>query len=288
MLSIGGTALSVMAFLACAILIWAIAFLTGLLTGFLFVGAWILAILTVAAMLLQQRFHATIAANNQATWTAGLQAATVSIPLFILFVDAPLARALAHITQADRMAFHMIGNLGDSAYYLYPLGIIGLGLVALVFWDRAQAMRPIINHVLPYIGFAFSAVALSGIAAIILKILIGRARPRILLSEDWYGLDPLGLGSSFQSFPSGHATTAFTVAFVVAFLWPRLLYPAMAMGVTIALCRVAVNAHYLSDVIAGGILAAVVTCLLRAEFATRGVIFHSVTNPQPRNAYPTA
>jgi membrane-associated phospholipid phosphatase len=106
-------------------------------------------------------------------------------------------------------------------------------------------------------------------------MLIGRARPRVLLTEDWYGIDPIGFTSSYQSFPSGHATTAFTVAFVIAFLWPRLIYPAMTIAASIALCRVVVNAHYLSDVIAGGIVAAVVTSLLRAEFARRGWLFKS-------------
>jgi undecaprenyl-diphosphatase len=282
LLSAGGTVIGVMAFLGFSILIWGIAFLT----RFLFLGAWILAIVTIAAVLVQQRFQATIATENKATWTAGLQAATVAIPLFVLFLDAPLSKALAQITSEERMAFHMLGDFGDSAYYLYPLGIAGLALTGLAFWDKALAVRPMCRRVLPYIGFAFSAIALSGIAAILLKILIGRARPRVLLSEDWYGIDPIGLASSYQSFPSGHATTAFTVAFVVAFLWPRLLYPAMAVAVSVALCRVAVNAHFLSDIIAGGILAAVVTSLLRAEFARRGLLFKSVANSTSPKSYP--
>ena len=269
--SAGGVAIAALGLVALAMLIWIIAFLT----GFLFLGLSVLAVMTITAVLLQQRFHATIAPDHQATWIAGLQAATTSLPLFILFLDAPLAQALSQIAPSERRMFHQLGDFGDSAYYLYPLGIVGLILTGLGLWDKTQTVRPACKQIGLYIGFAFSAIALSGIAAIVFKMLIGRARPRVLLTEDWYGIDPIGFTSSYQSFPSGHATTAFTVAFVIAFLWPRLIYPAMTIAASIALCRVVVNAHYLSDVIAGGILAAVVTSLLRAEFARRGWLFKS-------------
>ena len=267
----GGTVIAATGLLALAMLIWIIAFLT----GFLFLGLTILAVITIAAVLLQQRFHATIDPDHQATWIAGLQAATTSLPLFIILLDAPLARALAQINPSERLMFHQLGDFGDSAYYLYPLGIVGLVLTGLGLWDKTRSMRPLCKQVGVYIGFAFSAIALSGIAAILFKMLIGRARPRVLMAEDWYGIDPIGFTSSYQSFPSGHATTAFTVAFVIAFLWPRLIYPAMVIAASVALCRVVVNAHFLSDVIAGGILAAVVTSLLRAEFARWGWLFKS-------------
>ena len=60
--------------------------------------------------------------------------------------------------------------------------------------------------------------------------------------------------SSLASFPSGHSATAFAMAVALGFLMPRLRPPLVVLAVAIALSRIVVQAHFASDIVAGGAL----------------------------------
>lgn len=70
-----------------------------------------------------------------------------------------------------------------------------------------------------------------------LKLAIGRERPD---------------ESNNVSFPSGHASNAFTAATVIARHYPKLAVPGYGLATYIALSRMAANKHWLSDIVAGG------------------------------------
>ncbi len=53
------------------------------------------------------------------------------------------------------------------------------------------------------------------------------------------------------SFPSGHASTSFAAATVIAAFHPRLRVPVFAVAVLVALSRVYLGVHYAVDVVAG-------------------------------------
>ncbi|MCB9146857.1 MAG: phosphatase PAP2 family protein [Anaerolineales bacterium] len=98
---------------------------------------------------------------------------------------------------------------------------------------------------------------LSGLAVVVLavKFLVKRKRPE----GEWGGIyrntDP-------HSFPSGHAARAFLIATIASVLAPPWL--ALALWVwapLVALARVAMGVHYLSDIIAGAILGIIVALL---------------------------
>ena len=61
-------------------------------------------------------------------------------------------------------------------------------------------------------------------------------------------------GSNYESFPSGHATAAFTVATMQAHYHPRQAIFWYAGATTIAASRVKLHRHYTVDVIAGAAL----------------------------------
>jgi membrane-associated phospholipid phosphatase len=66
-------------------------------------------------------------------------------------------------------------------------------------------------------------------------------------------------GSDHLSFPSGHASTAFTTAAVAMEMYgPALGVPALALGVLAATSRMASNKHWLSDTIFGATLGYIV------------------------------
>ena len=95
---------------------------------------------------------------------------------------------------------------------------------------------------------------LSGLAVVVLavKFLFKRKRPE----GDWGGIyrntDP-------HSFPSGHAARAFLIAVVGTVLAPPWLAAVLWIWAPlVALARVAMGVHYLSDIIAGAVLGLIV------------------------------
>jgi undecaprenyl-diphosphatase len=63
------------------------------------------------------------------------------------------------------------------------------------------------------------------------------------------------------SFPSGHTAASFVIAFVFLRHHRKIGYVSLAMAVLVALGRIAVGAHYPSDIL-GGMLAAFVSMLI--------------------------
>ena len=120
--------------------------------------------------------------------------------------------------------------------------------------------------------YLFICVAGSGLAANLLKRVIGRARP--VLYEQWssYGFNPFS-GSRFESFPSGHATTVGALLMAMAILAPpyRLLF--LIMSLWVGFSRVIVAAHYPSDVIAGLSFGAWFSILMASVFSRYGLLF---------------
>lgn len=99
-------------------------------------------------------------------------------------------------------------------------------------------------------------VAVSGGIANALKIVFGRWRPAAFISGDLTGFEWFEKGWVKASFPSGHATTAAAASLVLAIWFPRLRWPIMIVGVAVAATRIVLEAHYLTDVIAGWMLGA--------------------------------
>ncbi|MEN9564069.1 MAG: hypothetical protein RIR73_2313 [Chloroflexota bacterium] len=98
---------------------------------------------------------------------------------------------------------------------------------------------------------------LSGLAVVVLavKFLFKRKRPE----GEWGGIyrntDP-------HSFPSGHAARAFLIAALASALAPPWLAAILwVWAPLVALARVAMGVHYLSDIIAGAILGVIVALL---------------------------
>ncbi|MEI6986784.1 MAG: phosphatase PAP2 family protein [Rhodospirillaceae bacterium] len=119
----------------------------------------------------------------------------------------------------------------------------------------------------------FLAVALSAMVTEVIKVAVGRARPKLLEQVGFFGFMPLNFNSDFQSFPSGHATTGAAVGVALAFMVPKLRALLIAAAVAIAASRVVINAHFLADVIAGGAIGAATAWWLRELYADHHMLF---------------
>ncbi|MGD0143162.1 MAG: phosphatase PAP2 family protein [Rhizomicrobium sp.] len=105
------------------------------------------------------------------------------------------------------------------------------------------------------------------------KILLGRRRPRDELDFGLYGFRPLGFDLTYDSFPSGHALTIFSVATILTGALPWLALLWFACAAYLSLTRVLLNSHFLSDVLVGagvGILATREVVLLWFPALARG------------------
>lgn len=144
----------------------------------------------------------------------------------------------ARIRQAEkpgplRTAAIVLAHSGDS-----PLWIAGLLLTMWLgapFWKREAWLM--------LVGVGVAAAATQT-----LKLIFRRQRPAGEWGQGYRQIDP-------HSFPSGHAARAFMLAAVAVALGPV----GWALGVLlwatlVALARVAMGVHYLSDILAGAAL----------------------------------
>ncbi len=120
----------------------------------------------------------------------------------------------------------------------------------------------------------YEAVGAAGCAAIAgifvfkaLKKLSRRQRPCQLEPHCWSKVLP----PDQFSFPSGHTMTAFSIALVVSFFYPGLEGPLYFLAASIAVSRVVLGMHFLSDVLAGAVLGSALGVASIVTFAAYGL-----------------
>lgn len=103
----------------------------------------------------------------------------------------------------------------------------------------------------------FMALAAAGSAAFVgvglfvaVKNISGRKRPCEVEPHCWARLLP----PDQFSFPSGHTITAFAVAVTLGVFYPAFLGPLVFCALSIAISRILLGMHFLSDVVVGAIL----------------------------------
>jgi undecaprenyl-diphosphatase len=97
-----------------------------------------------------------------------------------------------------------------------------------------------------------------------------------------YAFRPFTFHAAWNSLPSGHATTAFALAFALIVFFPRWRMILIALAVILAVSRTMVNAHFLSDVLAGGIVGWLTVYMLQRVFVKNGVTL-AIEHIYPQN-----
>lgn len=166
----------------------------------------------------------------------------------------------------------ILTDFGKDEYVLSVLGIV-LVTVALVAAGLRGARRALLLGLGTRLQYLFLSVALSVFVAEILKYLIGRGRPFVGGKANPFNFIPLEGTGAYTSLPSGHAVTAFALAFAVSALWPRLRVFMFTYAIVIVLTRLVLLAHHPSDVTAGALVGMVGAMAVRYWFAARRLAF---------------
>lgn len=116
-----------------------------------------------------------------------------------------------------------------------------MGLILLLFGGPARFAA---------VGTAALAAGAGILVFLFLKKRTGRKRPCAIEPHCWATLLP----PDHFSFPSGHTITAFSVALSLSAFYPSLAIGLLFCAGSIALSRILLGMHFLSDVIAGALI----------------------------------
>ena len=236
---------------------------------------------TVTTMRLFNRLAQPPVKNAAPVWSAhvtsiviGGVCATLLASAFDPFVqpaaalsDHALLRFLASVTDAAK-----------SGWYIVP-AIMVIAIIGLLDWGAVRhGSRRALAAAYGQAFFILAAVAIPGIGVNIAKQFFGRARPRMMEEVGIFSFQPFQFDSAFQSFPSGHSTTAGSLAVILILFHPRWRWPAIVAMFVLACTRLPAGAHYPADVVAGYTFGVVGALLVARWLARRRLVFSLRSN----------
>ena len=166
--------------------------------------------------------------------------------------------------------FNEITDFGQSGWFLVPLAILIVLAAALATPAAGRIASLVLASLAVRFGYLFFAIAVPGLFVTIVKRLIGRVRPS---DVGPFAYMPWSWRNEYASLPSGHSTTAFAAAVAIAALWPKARIPMLIFAAIIALSRVVITAHFVSDVVAAAFVGSFGAILVRNWYASRGLAF---------------
>lgn len=222
--------------------------------------------------------------NPSAKWPFGLTRS--NLPIFVLMgalavvllvcvADWPVTVLVAQLPEWCIAPFRTITRAGRSDWILLPAMAIAVIAFATSWLVARFGLRDKFMRVASIAGFVVVGVGVPGILALLLKRIIGRARP---VRFDEFGIwhfEPNLADWTHQSFPSGDTITIFAFAAVIAFIMPRLKYWAVLGAALVALSRIMVGMHFPADVLGGILVGILGAYAVRNFYASRHWVFET-------------
>ncbi len=156
-----------------------------------------------------------------------------------------------YITRRDHSVMHRANNWVSPRWVrIYAVGSTragdgwlwyAMGLAILLFGGETR---------LEALAGATVAAALSAMTFMGLKRFTGRRRPYQIEPHCWATLLP----PDQFSFPSGHTMMAFAVAVSLSLFYPTLAIGLLFCALSIAMSRILLGMHFLSDVAVGALI----------------------------------
>jgi undecaprenyl-diphosphatase len=132
-------------------------------------------------------------------------------------------------------------------------------LAALIVWQLDPTRRR--DAIFLIIG-----VLIASVACFVLKRLLGRVRPNREHAGRFLG-PSLRHANYRESFPSSHSACAIALSTFLAYLYPPAAITFIGLGITTAILRYILDAHFPSDVL-GGVAIGYVAAIAALHFAT--------------------
>ena len=182
---------------------------------------------------------------------------SILVGLLALTIDRALAHFIYdHVNARAHKALDSITHYAKAGHWL-AAAIIALIVAAGLrhFQVYPEQVAQLINYSLAFIA----SLTLGSAILHVIKLAIGRRRPRDDMEMGLYGFMPLAFNSDYNSFPSGHALTICCVAVIFTCVWPWLWPLWFGIAALLAVTRALLTAHFLSDVLIGagiGLIAA--------------------------------
>jgi undecaprenyl-diphosphatase len=189
------------------------------------------------------------------TWAwFGIGAGLAILP-FLLFADHAVQGAVQ--TWQSPPLVSLMQLLTRLGYGALDIGIlVALAVVGWRLGDRGLLRRGLMGG---------ATVAGAGMLDQILKNLLCRARPGAPEAGAFFANFPcFPAPYASASFPSGHATTAFALAVLLALWYPRFGWVFLGLAGLVGLSRVILGSHFPSDVLAGAVLGSAVSLAVHA------------------------
>lgn len=162
----------------------------------------------------------------------------------------------------NEIIFRYLHGLAVGSAWFQPLvifasvylGWVMMGLILFIFARRAREKPAVLSE----FWFAVGTATGAWLIAQVIKWLSPAARPFVALSD----IVPLIKVSDSSAFPSGHAAFFFALGIAVYSLDRRLGQWLIAGAALISAARVMAGVHWPSDILAGLVLALVVSQLV--------------------------
>ena len=167
--------------------------------------------------------------------------AVLGAGLLLYSVDQDIQQwAQDHRSSSSEDIFKTIGHLGN--------GVVLIGLMTALYVSGEVSDN---NSLRKTALLSLESWLTSGIIVRGLKSVVGRARP--WTGESSHSFHPFSTRSRFASFPSGHASSAFAVATVIADQSKKVYIDILAYSLAsvAAFSRVHLDKHWASDILVG-------------------------------------
>jgi hypothetical protein len=196
------------------------------------------------------------------TWSIAGLVLAFAIIFLVAFVDRPVA-----LTSYDFFAHLLVLRSFANAPSFYLLGLMALVPVMALRYFAGFSNRT--DRVL--IQCAVS-LALTRLCLAPLKILFGRTWPVFphpsLIKDGVFGFNFFHHGLAYASFPSGHAAAVCSIIGVVWVTHPRYRIYYVSIVMLFSLGLIVGDFHFVSDVLAGDFLGAIVAATVLRIFGT--------------------
>lgn len=191
--------------------------------------------------------------------------------LVVGFVCLGIDRRAVHyiydnVSARQHQMLDSITHLAKAAHWL---------VAAILIYGVARLVRLFYLHD-PWVFIAqdaalafIASLAMGSLILHILKRLIGRRRPRDEIEMHLYEFKFWTFKADYNSFPSGHALTIFSVAAIATCVFPSLAAVWFVIAITLSATRVLLTAHFVSDVLIGAGMGLISTHIILIHFFER-------------------